>query len=286
MKLNVQRVAVLGIYFIFAGLNSAAKPADPQLTIRSAAKTIAYSRSALLSRHDLEKIVLDDIPTYPGKRIEYWAVPLFHLFEGIRLDSEATVQFRCTDGFSAPVNPTRILDHASGSSVAYIAIEKPTEPWPAVHPDQSPSTAGPFFLIWKNPSLSRIEKEEWPYQLEGFEVGGSLRETFPKIFPPKSFSEQSSVARGFRTFQRSCFTCHKINEQGLSDFGPDLNLPQSPTEYYSETALRTFIRNPQKLRRWKNDKMLGFSPQELSETDLSDLIEYLKAMSKSRNDSK
>ncbi len=273
----------LSVGLLSSDMSFAAKSHEPQLTLRSQNRTLVFSRSELLARPDLEKIKLNDIPTYPGKKIEYLAVPLFHLFEGISIKSDATIQFRCLDGFSGPVIPERILDHTPGRSIAYIAIEKEDAPWPAVHPEQGPSTAGPFFLIWKNPSLSRIDKEEWPYQLEGFEVQGSLRSTFPKIFPPQGTPEQSAEMRGFKIFQRSCFSCHKMNGQGLSDFAPDLNFPKSPTEYYTEPTLRSLIRNPQSLRKWKNDKMLGFSKSELPDSDLSDLIYYLKSMSKSRS---
>ena len=89
--------------------------------------------------------------------------------------------------------------------------------------------------------------------------------------------------RGFHTFQKWCFSCHKINQQGLSDFAPDLNFPRSPTEYFNEKALRSYIRNPQSLRAWKSDRMRGFSSTELPEQELSDLIRYLKAMANSRD---
>jgi hypothetical protein len=41
------------------------------------------------------------------------------------------IQFRCLDGFSAPIPKDRLLDRRPGRSVAYIAIEEPTSPWPA-----------------------------------------------------------------------------------------------------------------------------------------------------------
>lgn len=268
--------------FLFWVLNFSGRLPEPQLTIRSQGKTLSYGRAALLARPDLEKIVLENIPTYPRIKIEYLAVPLSHLFEGIRIEPSATIQFQCLDGFSAPMSPAKILESGPEKSIAYLAIETEKQPWPPINLQQGPQTAGPFFLIWKNANLSQIGKEEWPYQLKSFEVSGALKDTFPKIFPPTSFDDHSPTARGFRVFQRSCFTCHKINDQGLSDFAPDLNLPKSPTEYYSEKTLRAFVRNPQNIRQWKNDKMLGFSPQDLPETDLSDLIEYLKTMAKYR----
>lgn len=283
MKTRLHR-AILWLWAAsaYSGFAIAHQSADPQFSIRSPGKTLTLSRSQLLKRSDLEKIVLFDTPTYPKQRIEFWAVPVFHLFEGIKLDPEGTIEFRCLDGFSAPISPSRLLEHTPGRSVAYLAIEKESTPWPAVHPEKSPETAGPFFVIWKNPELSHIGVEEWPFQITEFEVKGSLRSSFPKIFPPERFKEQSQEVRGFHTFQKWCFSCHKINQQGLSDFGPDLNWPKSPTEYFNEKALKEYIRNPQSLRHWKNDRMRGFSPDELPDAELTDLIKYLKAMAASR----
>jgi mono/diheme cytochrome c family protein len=255
---------------------------EPHLTFDGPTGTLTVSSSELLKRSDLEKITLDDSPTYLGRKVTLLAIPAFHLFAELlknqSIDPDATIEFECLDGFAGPISPQRLLVHRADSSVAYLAFETPDQPWPALNTSQGPATAGPFALIWKNPEASQITIEEWPFQLTGFHIKGSLKTLFPKIFPPHSPPESSTVMKGFRVFQRSCFTCHKINQQGLSDFGPDLNFPQNPTQYFTETALRSLIRNPQDLRKWKNDKMKGFATKDLSDAELSDLLAYLKAM--------
>lgn len=275
--------AILSLYLgLLCPSDSLSLSSEPQFTIEAQSKKMTWSRKTLLQRTDLEKIVLEDIPTYPKQKVVFWAVPLYKLFEGFSIGPDATIEFRCTDGFSAPIQPSRLLDHSQGHSIAYLAIEKEKEPWPPVHPEKGPETAGPFFVIWKNAHLSQIGVEEWPFQLEKFEIRGSLNALYPKIFPPQHYREQSPEMRGFRTFQKWCFSCHKINQQGLSDFAPDLNWPKSPTEYFTEEAFKTFVRNPQNLRAWKNDRMRGFSREELSDSELDELFSYLKAMAKTR----
>ena len=64
--------------------------------------------------------------------------------------------------------------------------------------------------------------------------------------------------------------------------GPDLNLPMSPTEYFSAANLKKLIRNPQNLRSWPESQMVGFTSDAVSDTEISDLIAYLKWMASKR----
>ena len=108
-------------------------------------------------------------------------------------------------------------------SVAYIAIED--KKWPPVN-DRG-ETGGPFYLIWENPELSKINGQSWPFMLSGFEVKNSLKATYPKIFPDSKISKNSSIYKGFEVFVTNCFVCHQINGQGEGLVGPDLNHPMS-----------------------------------------------------------
>jgi cytochrome c1 len=85
--------------------------------------------------------------------------------------------------------------------------------------------------------------------------------------------------QGFKVFKTNCFSCHTVNRQGNSKIGPDLNVPNNPTEYMHEKYLRIFIRNPQSLRHWPQDRMNGFPPAVINDKELDDLIAYLKYMS-------
>ena len=72
--------------------------------------------------------------------------------------------------------------------------------------------------------------------------------------------------------------CHRMNGAGDSQFGPDLNIPYNPTEYFSGDFLTRYIRNPQSLRRWPQGKMPGFSVEVLSDKELAELVDYLRHM--------
>jgi len=51
--------------------------------------------------------------------------------------------------------------------------------------------------------------------------------------------------------------CYTLNGAGNAHVGPDLNLPQNPTEYLVPAALRQLIRNPASVRSWLRDANAG-----------------------------
>jgi mono/diheme cytochrome c family protein len=83
---------------------------------------------------------------------------------------------------------------------------------------------------------------------------------------------------GLCLFQQNCLACHRLNGAGDAQFGPDLNLPHNPTEYFQPTFLRQYIRDPQSLRQWPQARMPGFSTEVLSEQELDALLAYLGHM--------
>lgn len=244
-----------------------------------------YKDSQLLRRADLATVTVDRDPAYTAnpewkdRPITYSAVPLASLFDGLVLTEEGMLQFHCLDGFSAAIVKDRLLNRSEKRAVAYLAIEDPAHRWPPLKPGSS-ANPGPFYLIWKNPERSKIAREEWPFQLSGFEVKGSLESTFPAIVPDSRLKETDPVRRGYRLFTTNCFSCHRMNGQGESEIGPDLNLPFGPTEYFQDKYLRLLIRNPQNLRHWPEGRMTAFSPEDLSDAQIDDLLKYLRHMSR------
>jgi mono/diheme cytochrome c family protein len=75
-----------------------------------------------------------------------------------------------------------------------------------------------------------------------------------------------------------CLPCHKLNGAGASDVGPDLNLPQNPTEYLAPQGLHDLIRNPRAVRTWPALAMPSFPPDHLSDREIELIIAYLKHM--------
>jgi mono/diheme cytochrome c family protein len=271
----LRKTVVLFLFFatpIMAG----GEIVEPTLTLENGDKRLSFSRSDLLKRSDLKKIEIKEDPSYPGRVMTYQAVPVAALFAQTSIAPDAVIEFKCSDGFAATISQSRILNSDPKRSVAYLAIESVGESWPSVKPN-GPS-AGPFYLIWSHPELSSIAQEEWPFQLAGFAVKGSLQAMYPAIFPAQG--APSNIQRGFKSFSRNCFPCHTMNKSGPSDVGPDLNVPSSVTEYFTPGALRTLIRNPQDLRYFPRSRMSAFPTSILPDAELEDLIAYLGYMSK------
>lgn len=258
--------------------NGALAADDPTLTIQAGDHVHVYRRSELLRRPDVETIQVPRDPAYGGHPMTYRAVKAATLFQGVPLAGDVVVEFRCLDGFSAPLNKDRLLDSRTDRATAYVAIEPAAKPWPALKPGQP--SAGPFYLIWKNPEASAIGQEEWPYQLAAFAVKGSLRSLYPKVFPGADANAQ--VQRGFAVFTKTCFACHTMNKQGAAQLGPDLNVPYGPTEYMTAVALRRLVRNPQELRFFPKGQMNAFPPEALPDRDLDDVVAYLTYMAQHR----
>jgi len=75
----------------------------------------------------------------------------------------------------------------------------------------------------------------------------------------------SALPPFLKLFQQTCFACHTMNREGPSQVGPDLNLPLNPTEYFKESVLPQYIRNPKSIRSWERSKMPGFGPEAFSD---------------------
>jgi mono/diheme cytochrome c family protein len=238
--------------------------------------TNSYTASELLKRPDVAAITVSNDVAYHGREMHYQAVPAAALLREAKLREDDVIQFRCLDGFVASISKERIMSSGPGRSKAYIAIEDPKSKWPDLPKHPGLGSAGPFYLVWLNPELSGILGEEWPYQITGFEVIGRLQELYPKIFP--RHREDARVARGLKLFQQTCFACHTMNREGPSQVGPDLNLPLNPTEYFKESVLPQYIRNPKSIRSWEGSKMPAFGPQVMSDEDIASVVAYLKEM--------
>lgn len=232
---------------------------------------VAYRTEALLVRQDARSIKVPADVAY-GRTMHYRAIPLLALLKGI--DANDHLQFVASDGFAAEI-PAALLLNKQGSE-AWLAIEDPTRPWPAL--GKNHGHAGPFYVVWTQPQAAHVSPEQWPYQLAAIRKLSDVAARFPAILPDSSLSADSKVQRGFVVFQHTCFACHTLNGEGDAKLGPDLNIPHNPTEYLGADLLRDFIRNPQSLRYWPQAKMQGFDSRALSDADLDAVLAYLRHM--------
>lgn len=136
---------------------------DPKITIEYVGGKKTFTRKQLLKHKDLATIVVEKDPSHPElSPVAYSAVPMSALLEGIPVPKEAKIQSYASDGFSSPIDRERLLAARDDASRAYLAIESADKPWPKMGNGR---TAGPYYLIWTKPELSKVDKEEWVFEL-------------------------------------------------------------------------------------------------------------------------
>jgi mono/diheme cytochrome c family protein len=250
-----------------------ARAAEPSLVITKGGDSQHYTAAALLARPDAVSISVPNDISY-RRSTTYRAVPLLALLGRSNDRRFDTLEARATDGFIAQIPLELVTGGAAGGAVAWLAIEDPARPWePLPHLTKS---AGPFYLVWENPQRSNIRSEQWPHWLVSLELVESPVHRWPQLELPAG---QTSAARaGQKIFLSFCLPCHRLNGGGASDTGPDLGQPMNATEYLTEAGLRGIIRNPRSVRTWPNQTMGGFGSKTLPDTDIDNLLVYLRAM--------
>ncbi len=254
-----------------------AHAAEPIFSIQSADKNKTWSATELLKMAKPVDVGTD--VTYQKALTTFQAIPVYELLEGFQFKDRDMLQFHCADQFSAPLDKNLVLSKDPKKAIAYLAVEDPKKPWPII--PKKKTSAGPFYLIWKNAEASKIGSEQWPFQVISFSVKGSLRETYPLIHPKENASQEAK--KGFQVFTKNCFACHKMNGQGLAAMGPDLNIPMNPTEYWQKKAFPQLVRDPHKVRTWPALQMnVHFTAKDISDQEMEQLWGYLEHMVKQK----
>lgn len=228
-----------------------------------------WSTAELLAHPQAQEIEIPADVSYKHP-MRYRAVPMAALLQGVAPGDH--VQAVATDGFAAELPAAPLLN--SKGARAWLAVEAPDAPWPGL--GKGGASAGPFYLVWTHPEAGRIGPEQWPFRVARIARLVPLAQRFPALLPAEDASP--AVKAGFAQFQKHCMACHRLNRQGDAQFGPDLNVPYNPTEYFHEALLRRYIRDPQSLRHWPQARMPAFSAQALSDSELEQLLAYLRHM--------
>ncbi len=260
----MRRLAILSVLLI-ASLPLAAA----ELTLELLDTPRHWSSAELLAHPRLRSLSIPADPTY-RHAMTYRALPLAALLEGVGPDDH--LQVVALDGFAAEIPAAPLL--GKDGARAWLAIEDPASPWPAL--GKGKASAGPFYLVWSHPEKGDIGPEQWPFQISRIRRLAPLTERFPALLP--AADANAAIQEGFALFQKHCLACHRLNGQGDAQFGPDLNLPYNPTEYFHEVFLRRYIRNPQALRQWPQARMPGFAVETLTDDGLDRLLDYLRHM--------
>lgn len=247
--------------------------ADAQLRFIVRGETIrAWSKQELAARIPVAPVRSFD-PYYGGDKT-FDALPLKevlrHGFEGRDLEPAAEhFVLHASDGYTIAIDGARLVGDGAHLAIADADLDRA---WAPLGAQGIPP--GPFYLVWEgHPSP---EAHPRPYQLVAIEVA-RFEDVFPKTVPSGLGPDHAAV-RGYATFRKHCIKCHAINQQG-GRVGPELNVPQNITEYRPEVQIRAYIRNPMTFRYSK----MPAAPY-LDETQLDELIAYLRAMKDRKDD--
>lgn len=242
-----------------------------QLDLQLGANSRTWQTEELLKRPQLQTLTINNDVSYK-KDMTYQAVPLAALLKGVK--PEDHLQAVALDGFAAELAAAPLLN--KDGARAWLAIEDPAQPWPPLSAGKH--SAGPFYLVWTDPQAGNISPEQWPFEVASIKLMAPVAQRFPALLPDPALKADDPVNKGFALFQKNCLACHRLNGAGDAQFGPDLNIPYSPTEYFAADFLKRYIRDPQSLRQWPQAKMPGFSEEVLPDGDLEMLVGYLKHM--------
>jgi mono/diheme cytochrome c family protein len=271
----IMRIPILLIGTAVAALAPPdAHAAGPTLTIVAQDTTRSFDRDALLARTDATDISVPRDIAY-GADMSYRAVPLAALLN-VGASADRVLEVEAEDGFVAQLPLELVNNRDPRQAIAYVAIETADKPWPLV-PSKARS-AGPFYIVWLGDRAASVPALEWPYQVLRLTMQDAPTKRWPVLAVDPKLSALDPARAGENLFARTCFTCHSLNRAGLAAVGPDLNLPMNPTEYLTEAGLRALIRDPRAVRAWPEQRMPGFTAEQLSDQEIGLVVDYLKHM--------
>ena len=268
---------LLAVLTLAAGLSLpiAVRAEAPALTLSFGDEPRSVTAAELLAGPDAATLTIPADVAY-GRPMTFRAVPLLALIGASADPALDTIEVRASDGFVSQLPRALVEKGASGGSVAWIAVEEPSAPWPNL-PGKSVS-AGPFYVVWEHPERSGVGNEQWPYQVAALTGVESPAHRWPQMAVAASLPSDAPARRGQEVFTAQCMPCHRMKGAGAADIGPDLGQPMSPVQYFTGDGLRRLIRNPKAVRTWPGQQMPAFDAATLPDADLDAVIAYLSAM--------
>jgi mono/diheme cytochrome c family protein len=268
---DIVRALVLLALLLLSGI---AQADEPTITVTVGNDTRSFTRGELLARPEASTIHVARDIAY-RMPMTYRAVPVASLLAGMTFPPDTVIEAVALNGFVAQLPPDLLLKTDESKAVAWLAIEPADDPWPQI-PGKN-ETAGPFYIVWTGAEVGSIRSEQWPYQLAKLVSQPSPLSRWPALAVNSALPPNDPVRAGQALFIVQCLPCHKLNGAGAADVGPDLNLPQNPTEYLTPQGLHDLIRNPKTVRTWPAQTMPALADY-LSDSDIELVIAYLKHM--------
>lgn len=270
--------ALLGAAAWLVALSAAAQ--SPTLTVGGRESSRTFTQKALLAHPSVRSVTVAD-PVY-RRTMTYRAIPLTALLKGTPIAADDYVQARAIDNFSVSI-PGRLAASADIAQVeAFVAIDDPSAPWPAIPGKQDKESAGPFYIIWQRAPSVTVSTEYWAYRLATLAVTDSPLKRWPGLAVGPDVPAGDRIRAGLEGFVAVCMACHRFNGEGEGDQGPDLGRPMNVTEYFQIPALKKLIRNPQSVRQWPDQKMPPIDHSALSDSDLDAIVDWLAYKARQR----
>lgn len=270
--------AILLAAGVLTGERAAASGREPALLFRSGEEAPRRVPLAELRERCGERTVELYDPGY-GERKRYRACPLAAVLErgfGEGREALAGAHFflHAADGYVKPAEGETLLAEGGYLAFAEAGAEGEARPFAPLGPRRI--DPGPAYVVWTGLSPGERPERPWPWQLRAVERAG-FEARYPHVLP-RGEPRGSAAWRGLALFRRDCIACHSLNGEG-GTVGPDLNVPRSIVEYRPESQIRAYVRNPAAFR-------YGSMPPnpQLSESELDDLLAYLRAMRKRKHD--
>lgn len=251
------------------GENAArASQTQPELRFVRLGQPVAVLDLPALLRAAPEREIDGEDPYYE-RRKRFRALPLEPILarafaEDVDSLRQRDFILRARDGYAVPLSGARLCE--GGAHLAF--ADRELADWEPIGPQRA--NPGPFYLVWARPEQGRLATHPRPWQLASIEIV-SGEQLFPHAMP-RGVAADSPQSRGAHLFRARCIACHAINRDG-GRVGPDLNVPQSITEYRPVDQIRAYIRDP---RTFRYGNMPAHS--DLSEIQLDDLLSYFAVM--------
>ncbi|MGE0617147.1 MAG: cytochrome c family protein [Bacteriovoracia bacterium] len=238
------------------------------LEVVIAGKSAKYSLVDLKKNLPVKTLEIDD-PVY-GKAKKFDAFALVDLLKHAGWDEKATTEeivFTAKDGYAPNTTFEKIQKHKG-----YVAFQEHGTrlKFGKVKQGKAMVSPAPYYLVWEE-GRALGEAVPWPYQMVKIEAV-NFAQKYDQLYPVGK-DKASEEYKGFALFKDQCLRCHSINLQG-GDLGPELNVPQNVTEYWSRGTLLKFIADASSFRA--RSKMPSF--KNLKSEELEHLFEYLEFM--------
>lgn len=206
---------------------------------------------------------------YPNVKLNYFGIPLKDIIKEARCESW---EIKSNDGFVTIID-NELINNCEQEAACPVLLYDKYGNWPKK--STYGGYVGKYYLAWFGKNNRKISREMWVWGVDKISCYENRRICDSRL--------ENKTRKGCELFKRNCFGCHSIFKNETNRIAPNLLYPMSPIEYFSSIKiLKMYIRDPQKIRSFENDRMLGFSEKELSDTDIELIINYMQYLNKNR----